>query len=125
MLNVTSDMKLHIISLINGIVLIALGIWTHLWPDSPSPTALIPVVFGVAMLVLNKGVRNYRKGISNVVMFLTFLVLVGLMVPLRGAIERADTPAILRVLTMMLFSLVSFIFFLKRFINDRIKKKST
>ncbi|PWE00355.1 hypothetical protein [Marinilabilia rubra] len=116
-------MKLYALSLINGIVLIILGIWSHLWPDSPSPTALIPVVFGVAILLLNKGVRNYRKGISNAVMVITFMILLGLIFPLKGSIERGDTPALLRVLTMMVVSLISFIFFLKRFINDRIKNK--
>lgn len=116
-------MKLYVLSLINGIVLMVLGIWSHLWPESPSPTALIPVVFGAAILVLNKGVRNYRKGISNAVMVLTLLILLGLIFPLKGSIERADTPALLRVLTMMVVSLISFIFFLKRFINDRIKNQ--
>ncbi|WP_462317504.1 hypothetical protein [Marinilabilia sp.] len=116
-------MKLYVLSLINGIVLMVLGIWSHLWPESPSPTALIPVIFGAAILVLNKGVRNYRKGISNAVMFLTLLILLGLIFPLKGSIEKADTPALLRVLTMMVVSLISFIFFLRRFINDRIKNK--
>jgi peptidoglycan/LPS O-acetylase OafA/YrhL len=112
-------MKLHIISLINGIILMIFGIWSHLWPESPSPTALIPLVFGAAILVLNKGVRNYRKAISNTVMVLTFLILVGLIFPLTGSIERGDTPALIRVIIMMAASLFSFIFFVKRFINDR------
>ncbi len=112
-------MKLHIISLIHGIILMIMGIWSHLWPESPSPTALIPVVFGAAILVLNKGVRNYRKAISNTVMVLTFLVLIGLIFPLRGAIDRGDTPSLIRVIIMMSASLISLFFLAKRFINDR------
>jgi hypothetical protein len=112
-------MKLHIISLINGIILMVFGIWSHLWPESPSPTALIPVIFGAFILVLNKGVRNYRKAISNAVMVLTFLILLGLIFPLTGSIERGDNSALIRVLIMMASSLISFIFFVKRFINDR------
>jgi hypothetical protein len=112
-------MKLHIISLINGIILMIFGIWSHLWPESASPTALIPVVFGAAILVLNKGIRNYHKAISNMVMVLTFLILVGLIFPLTGSIERGDTPALIRVIIMMTASLISLIFLVKRFINDR------
>ncbi len=114
-------MKLHILSLINGIVLISLGIWSYLWPDSPSPTALIPVIFGVAMLVLNKGVRNYNKGISNAVMFLTLFILLGLIVPLTGALERGDNHALTRVIIMMAVTFISFIFFLRNFIKERFK----
>lgn len=115
-------MKLHIISMIHGILLMILGIWSHLWPESPSPTALIPVIFGAFILVLNKGVRNYRKGISNTVMVLTFLILIGLIFPLKGSMERNDIPALLRVSTMMVASLISLVYFVKRFINDRIRE---
>lgn len=113
-------MKLHIISFFHGVILIAFGIWSHLWPESPSPTALIPVLFGAAILVLNKGVRERKKAITSAVMILTFLVLVGLIFPLSGSISRADTPAIIRVSIMMLASLVSLIFLVKRFFDARI-----
>ncbi|WP_291858203.1 hypothetical protein [Marinilabilia sp.] len=114
-------MKLHTMSLIHGIILMVFGIWSYLWPESPSPTALIPVIFGAFILVLNKGVRNYRKGISNAVMVLTFLILAGLVFPLTGSLERGDTPALIRVLIMMVTSLIVLIFFVRRFINDRIR----
>ncbi len=117
-------MKLHFISFAHGIILIAFGIWSHLWPESSSPTALIPVLFGVAILVLNKGVRKRRKAITTSVMILTFLVLIGLIFPLSGAISRSDLPAIIRVSIMMFASLVSLIFLVKRFIDARIKNET-
>lgn len=115
-------MKLNTLSLINGIVLILMGLWSHIYPETPSPTALIPVVLGAAILVLNKGVRRKDIGVSNAVMIITFLVLAGLVFPLSSAISRSDIPAVLRVSVMMLSSLIPLIFFIKRFAKYRLKK---
>jgi hypothetical protein len=115
-------MKLYVLSRINATFLIVLGVWAHWWPESRSLVALIPVILGAAILVLNKGVRRKDIGVSNAVMIVTFLALVGLIVPLNGAISRADTPSIYRVGFMMLISLISLILFIKRFINYRLDK---
>ena len=48
-------MKPHKISFVNAVTLISFGLWGYLDGDveNYSPTALIPVVFGVIILVLN------------------------------------------------------------------------
>ena len=114
-------MKLHTISLINGIVLVLTGLWAYIVPEVRSITALIPVFFGLAILILNKGVKLYYRGIANAVMILTFLVLAGLLIPLKGAIERNDTTALIQVIIMMVASLISLVFFIRRFVNTRLK----
>jgi hypothetical protein len=103
-------MKLHTISLINGIVLVLTGLWAYIVPEVRS------------ILILNKGVKLYYRGIANAVMILTFIVLAGLLIPLKGAIERNDTTALIQVIIMMVASLISLVFFIKRFINSRLKQ---
>ena len=53
---------------------------------------------------------------------LTFLVLLGLIKPLLGSLERTDTLAISRVAVMMFFTLVALIYFVRSFILARKKK---
>ena len=46
-------------NLINALVLIAMGLWGYL--ELNSPTALIPVGFGVVLLLCYQGVKNQNK----------------------------------------------------------------
>ena len=46
-------------NLINSIALIGMGLWGYLELDSP--TALIPVGFGVVLLLCYNGVKNQNK----------------------------------------------------------------
>ena len=56
-------MNAHSASLVNGIILVVVGLWGYL--ESSSPTSLIPVGIGVTLLALNKGVKNQNKVIKN------------------------------------------------------------
>ncbi len=71
-----------IVSLLNAIVLISLGAWGYIGSESPSPTALIPVVIGIVLLLLNRGLKKENKVIAHVVALLTILILIGLFKPL-------------------------------------------
>ncbi len=53
-------MKPHKISFVNAVTLISFGLWGYIDVDY-SPTALIPVVFGVIILVLNSGLKKKIK----------------------------------------------------------------
>ena len=87
-----------------------------------SPTALIPVVFGVIILVLNSGLKKENKLIAHVVVLLTFLILFGLVKPLMSAIEGDRIMGITRVSLMMLSTLMALVVFIKSFIANRSKK---
>lgn len=100
-------MKPFMISRIHALVLVGLGLWGYLQSASPSVTALIPVVFGVLIFVLNRGVYNGKKGYLISAIILTVLILGGLVMPLKGALGREDSEAVLRVVVMMLFTIVS------------------
>ena len=46
-------MKAHTVSLINSLVLVTMGLWGYLDSDSRPITALIPVIVGVILLIIN------------------------------------------------------------------------
>ncbi len=105
--------------MINAIALISLSLWGYLASETPSVTALIPTFIGVALLAMNRGVKNENKIIAHVAVLLTLLVLAGLIKPLTGAIGREDMGAVIRVSIMIITTVMAMIFFVKSFIDAR------
>ncbi len=112
-------MKASLSSLLNAIILISMGLWGYFESESKAITALIPVIIGTILLLVNKGVKNENKALAHVAVLLTFLILLGLVKPLVGAFERENTYAIIRVLLMIISSLWAMISFIKSFISAR------
>ena len=112
-------MKASTASLLNAIILISMGLWGYFESESKAITALIPVIIGTILLLVNKGVKNENKALAHVAVLLTFLILLGLVKPLLGAFERENTYAIIRVLLMIISSLWAMISFIKSFISAR------
>jgi len=84
-----------LVSLINGITLITLGLGGYYSTETPSLTAFISIVFGIIIILLNKGLKKENKVTSHVVVILTLLVLGGLLKPLLGGgFPRNDTIAL-------------------------------
>ena len=112
-------MKASLSSLLNAIILISMGLWGYFESESKAITALIPVIIGIILLLVNKGVKNENKALAHVAVLLTFLILFGLVKPLLGAFERENTYAVIRVLLMIISSLWAMISFIKSFISAR------
>jgi len=112
-------MKPFQINIITDIVLIAMGLWGYLSSADPSPTALIPVGFGVIFALATPAFRKGNKIVVHIVVLLTFLLIIALFMPLRAAIGRDDTMAIFRVATMLLVSVVAMVIYIKSFIDAR------
>ena len=112
-------MKASLSSLLNAIILISMGLWGYFESESKAITALIPVIIGIILLLVNKGVKNENKALAHVAVLLTFLILLGLIKPLLGAFERENAYAIIRVLLMIISSLWAMISFIKSFISAR------
>ena len=106
-------------SLIHALALIGLGGYGYLSSDTPSVTALIPVVFGVLLLAMNRGVKNENKVIAHVAVLLTLLVVVGLIKPLTGAMGREDSASVGRVAVMLALGVYAMATFVKSFIDAR------
>jgi len=113
------NMKAHTASLINAVILISFSAWGYFTSDTPSMTALIPLVIGVILLICNPGIRKENKIIAHIAVVLTLLVLIGLIKPLTGAMERGDSAAIFRVVIMLLSTLLATAYFIKSFIDAR------
>ena len=117
-------MKAHIASLVNSVVLIGFGLWGYLGSETPSKTALIPVVFGAVLLSLYKGVKKENKIVAHIAVLLTLMILGGLVKPLTAAIGRDDSMAIMRVSVMLITTVVALVFFIKSFIDVRRARKA-
>ena len=104
-------------SLINAVLLIFLGVWGYF--SSGSATALIPVVFGLILLILYPGVKKEAKIPAHIAVILTLIVTIALFKPLSSSLAREDMGAIIRSLVMFLSSVVALIVFIKGFITAR------
>ena len=112
-------MKAHAASLVNAVILIGFGLWGYLGSETPSKTALIPVVFGAVLLSLYKGVEKENKIVAHIAVLLTLLILGGLVKPLTASFGRNDGMATMRVAVMMVSTIVALFFFIKSFIDVR------
>ncbi len=112
-------MKPHTINTITGIVLILMSGWSYLTSDSPSMTALIPAIFGIIFLALTGPFKKENKIVAHVIVVLTLLLLISLIKPLMGVIERSDTLGLVRVLIMMFFCVIALTIYIRSFMQAR------
>ncbi|MEM7160819.1 MAG: hypothetical protein AAF487_00130 [Bacteroidota bacterium] len=112
-------MKAHVASLINAIAMIALGLWGYFGSETPSPTAFIPVGFGIVLLALNNGVKKENKVIAHIAVLLTLIIVIALGMALKGAIGRGDNMASTRVGIMLLTAVLAIVAFIRSFIQAR------
>lgn len=112
-------MKPYQSNLLNAAVLIVMGLWGYLSSESPSTTALIPVGFGVIFALATPPFKKENKIVAHIIVLLTFLLIIALIMPLKGALGRNDTLAIVRVVIMLATSVFAFITFIKSFIDAR------
>ncbi|MAU62872.1 MAG: hypothetical protein CMC38_00765 [Flavobacteriaceae bacterium] len=102
---------------LNSICLILIGAWGYL--DVSSPTALIPVGFGVALLLCSSGIKNENKVIAHIAVLLTFIILLSLAgMRLPKSIDQGGI-GLIRVLLMIGTSALSMLYFIKSFIANR------
>jgi len=114
---------LYQVSAINAISLILIGLFGYFQSQTPSPTAFIPVIFGVILLALNSGVKSQNKIIAHVAVTATLFILIGLLMPLKSAISKDDIFAALRVSFMLLTTVIALISFIQSFIQARKEKE--
>ncbi len=112
-------MNAYTANLLNAVVLLAMGAWGYLGSESPSPTALIPAIAGLILLGCAPGVKKENKVIAHVAVLLTLLIALSLFMPLKGAMERSDNMAMIRVGVMIVTSIIAMVFFIKSFRDAR------
>lgn len=103
-------MKLQPLSilLLTSVVLIALGVWGYFTGDPPTPTSLMPPIFGLVFLIalplLHKQVRH-SKILIPVLIFLLIPPIIGYIV---NTIVNQDWLALARNIVMLMFCCWSF-----------------
>ncbi|MEM6634561.1 MAG: hypothetical protein AAF667_01600 [Pseudomonadota bacterium] len=112
-------MKAHTASLLNAIVLIACSVWAFAAIGGSSWTALIPAVFGVALLLCYRGVRDENKVIAHVAVLLTLLIIFALYMPLSSALQSGAVGALVRSVAMLATSILALVYFIKSFRDAR------
>ena len=112
-------MKAHIASLINAITLMGLGYWGFHVSTGESNTPLIPIIAGVLLLAMNKGVKAENKVIAHIAVLITFLMIPGLGMALKGRLAAGDSMAVTRVAIMLATTVLAMVFFIKSFIDAR------
>lgn len=113
------------VSGINALLLILIGSYGYLQSSSPSPTALIPVGFGIILLAMNKGIKAENKIIAHIAVTATLLILIGLIMPLKSALAKSDTGAIFRVSIMLISTVLAKISFVQSFIRARKERENS
>ena len=115
-------MKAHTVSLINSLVLVIMGLWGYFESDSRPITALIPVIVGIILVLINNGVKKENKIIAHIAVLLTLIITIGLIKPFLGSLEKANITGTIRVSLMIISSLWAMIAFIQSFIAARKSK---
>ena len=107
-------------NLINSISLIAFGLWGYF--EVTSPTALIPVGFGVVLLLCYNGVKTQNKVVAHIAVLLTLVILLALIgMRLPKSIDQGGV-GLFRVIAMISTSLLAMVAFVRSFIKNRKSK---
>ena len=107
-------------NVINSLSLMFIGLWGYL--EVVSPTALIPVIFCVILLLCTNGLKKLNKLIAHIAVLLTLVILVALIFMRLPKSLDSGGIGLIRVIIMILTSIFSMIYFVKSFIANRINK---
>jgi hypothetical protein len=114
----------YIANLINGIVCLLMGFIGYFMSETPSPTALIPAGFGLIFLLTTPAMSKSNKVVAHIVVLLTFILLLSLFMPLKGALGRDNMGAVARIVAMMATCILAMVAFMKSFRAARIARES-
>ena len=78
-------------------------------------TALIPAIAGVILLLLNNGVKAENKVIAHIAVVLTLLLILALIMPFKGSIERGNTLGMIRTAAMIITGIIAMVAFIGSF----------
>ena len=124
-------MKTYQANLINSLTLILMSLWAYLTyeapaddPDKSNMTALIPLFLGTILFLCNNGIKKENKVIAHIAVVVTLIALLGLFMPLKGAIDEDRTLSVVRVAIMLFTGMLAMITFVRSFIANRKSKQS-
>jgi uncharacterized membrane protein (UPF0136 family) len=80
-----------------------IGLWGYF--EVVSPTALIPVIFGVILLLCTNGLKKQNKLIAHIAVLLTLIILIALIVMRLPKSLDSGGVRLIRVVIMVLTSI--------------------
>lgn len=105
-------------NVLNALMLMGMSYWGY--TDTGSKTALIPLLFGVILLVFTNPIRAHSKVISHIAVVLTLIALIALVAkPLPASIERGGGIGMYRIIAMIVTSVIALVAFIKSFIDAK------
>jgi uncharacterized membrane protein (UPF0136 family) len=114
-------MKPYLVNLINALILVVVGGLGYL--EKNAVTALIPVVFGTIFWLNTNKLKEGDKTASHIVVLLTFLLTLGLIMPLRRELRLDDTMGVIRTLIMLLSCVFTLGVFIQSFREARMNRQ--
>ena len=104
-----------------SIFIIIISTWGAI-EASFSPTAFIPLVIAVLLLLCSKGVKQENKIIAHVAVLLALLCFLGLFMALKGTLDRNNLTGTYRVISMIIASGIILVSYINSFIQARRKE---
>ena len=106
-------------NLLNAVVMLLMGGWAFLEKGSQAPTSLIPVFAGAILLSLTTKIKDGNKNSAHYAVILTFLMILGLFMPLRRELNLGDTAGVCRTSAMLMTGITAMVIFVQSFIAAR------
>jgi uncharacterized membrane protein len=117
-------MKPYIATIILSFILMAMSAWGYFGSSTPSTSALIPMAWGIMLLLCSYGVKKENKIVAHIAIFLVVLLALALFMPLKGAIGRGDMVALARVSIMEIALVSTLVVYIRSFIQARRDRKT-
>jgi hypothetical protein len=108
------------VTLINAIVLVALGLWGYLAKSEPTTDAtLIPMAFGLVFGIALPLYQEENRLISYLFLVLTLLLTIALWIPMVRAYQAEQTSELIRLSLMVLSCCLALFYYLVAFLRHR------
>lgn len=106
-------MKTYQVNLLNGLILIIIGMWAYLTTSTDTATALIPVAFGSLFVITVPPFRSGNPLTANILTLLCALLIIALSMSLWRTIQEKQGFPILSLVIMLLSSCVALVFLIR------------
>ncbi|PHN03395.1 hypothetical protein [Flavilitoribacter nigricans] len=106
-------MKTHHVNLLNGIILIVIGLWAYASTTAETSTALIPVAFGGLFVITVPPFRSGNPLTANILTLLSGLLIIALLLSLWSTIRDRSGIPVFHLIVMLISSSVAFVFLIR------------
>ena len=108
-------MKSNQAAIINSIILLSIGLWGYAANNFSAHTAIVPIGFGILLMVLSRYMKNENKLIHYIVFGLTLVIMVAMLRPFLRNAEQEDLNGMIRVGLEMAACAMALIIYIRNF----------